>query len=138
MTDAERKLWFHLRSGRLGGFKFRRQHPVPPYIVDFYCHDALLAVELDGSQHGPETDAVRTTALERHDIHVLRFWDDQVFTETEAVLEQILRSARTRTLTRPTTCISEIRVGERNAFADASGGAPSPDGRGEKQHGIKQ
>ena len=73
MTDAEQALWFRLRGGRLDGLKFRRQHPVPPYIVDFYCVEAKLVVELDGSQHGPEADAVRSQCLERQGLQVLRF-----------------------------------------------------------------
>jgi len=64
MTDAEQKLWCRLRGGRLNGLKFRRQHPVPPYIVDFYCMEAKLVVELDGSQHDADVDAARTAALE--------------------------------------------------------------------------
>ena len=64
MTDAERRLWQYLRAGRLEGMKFRRQHPVPPYIVDFCCVEAGLVVELDGSQHSPAADAARTRYLQ--------------------------------------------------------------------------
>lgn len=95
-TDAEVRLWYHLRSGRLGGLKFRRQHPVPPYIVDFYCEAAKLAVELDGSQHGGQGDAARTLDLEREGIMVLRFWNDQALKEAEAVLQEIYRVASER------------------------------------------
>jgi very-short-patch-repair endonuclease len=116
MTDAERELWFRLRAGRLEGLKFRRQHPIPPYVVDFYCQEAGLVVEVDGSQHQPEVDGARTAALKRQGLEVLRFWDNEVFTELETVLEQILRIAKIRTLTR------------RSA-------PPSPGGRGEKQNG---
>jgi len=63
-TDAERKLWYCLRAGRLDKLKFRRQHPVPPYIVGFCCVDEKLIVELDGSQHSPGADAARTAYLE--------------------------------------------------------------------------
>jgi very-short-patch-repair endonuclease len=114
MTDAEQKLWYRLRGGRLGGLKFRRQHPVPPYVVDFYCKDARLVVELDGSQHSEDADVLRTRALERQELKVLRFWDNQVLTDLDAVLGEILLAVRARTLTRPF-------------------GAPSPGGRGEKQ-----
>src|SRR6185437_12468634 len=65
MTDAEQKLWYRLRGGRLDGLKFRRQHPVPPYVVDFYCREAGLVVELDGSQHSLDVDATRTAVLKR-------------------------------------------------------------------------
>ncbi|MGH8127727.1 MAG: endonuclease domain-containing protein [Gammaproteobacteria bacterium] len=75
-TDAERRLWYCLRAGRLGGFKFRRQHPHPPYVLDFYCEAAKLVVELDGSQHNETVDAVRTNRLERAGMKVLRFWDN--------------------------------------------------------------
>ncbi|MDZ4195026.1 endonuclease domain-containing protein [Pseudomonas sp. NY15364] len=95
-TDAEVRLWYCLRSGRLGGLKFRRQHPLPPYILDFYCEAAKLAVELDGSQHGGEDDAARTLDLEHEGIMVLRFWNDQALKETEAVLQEIYRVASER------------------------------------------
>ncbi|MGH8158694.1 MAG: endonuclease domain-containing protein [Rhodanobacter sp.] len=97
-TDAELKLWYHLRARRLGGFKFRRQHPLPPYVVDFYCDELRLTIELDGSQHSEEVDSTRTHALERQGLLVLRFWDNQVLQETAAVLEAILSIARDRTL----------------------------------------
>ena len=112
MTDAERALWYRLRGGRLAGLKFRRQHPVPPYIVDFYCDEAKLVVELDGSQHEATVDGVRTKALQRQDLTVLRFWDNDALQDVDAVLGEILRIARSRTLTRPS-------------------GAPSPAGRGD-------
>src|SRR3546814_9258168 len=60
MTDAEQKLWQHLRGGQLDGLKFRRQHPIPPYIADFCCVAVKLIVELDGSQHSEQADAVRS------------------------------------------------------------------------------
>jgi very-short-patch-repair endonuclease len=92
-TDAESKLWHYLRAGRLGGFKFRRQHPLPPYVADFYCEELRLIIELDGSQHSEESDLTRTNALERQGLLVLRFWDNQVLQEVEAVLEVILATA---------------------------------------------
>ena len=95
-TDAESLLWRHLRSGQLGGLKFRRQHPMPPYILDFYCEAARLAVELDGSQHGEQADAERTLSLEAQGVMVLRFWNNQLLLETAAVLEQIYRVAQER------------------------------------------
>jgi very-short-patch-repair endonuclease len=100
MTDAERALWFRLRGGRLDGLKFRRQHPLPPYVLDFYCGDARLVVELDGSQHDAVVDRARTKALERKRLRVLRFWDNEVLMEMEAVLAEISRVARSRTLIR--------------------------------------
>ena len=95
-TDAERHLWRHLRNRHLAGYKFRRQHPVGPYIVDFICPEACLVVELDGGQHQGQQhyDAARTAFLENRGLRVLRFWNDQVFSETEAVLEEIVRRLR--------------------------------------------
>ena len=80
-TEEERSLWRALRGQRFAGFKFRRQHPVGDYILDFYCAAARLAVELDGSQHGqPEGlqhDADREKFLANQDIETLRFWNRQ-------------------------------------------------------------
>ncbi len=99
MTDAERKLWYHLRAGRLGGWKFRRQHPVPPYVVDFCCLEKNLVVELDGSQHTPESDAARTRYLESQGWRVLRFGSGEALKQTEAVVEAIWNIVGDRTLT---------------------------------------
>ncbi|MDZ4377366.1 MAG: DNA methyltransferase [Xanthomonadaceae bacterium] len=90
-TDAEARLWHLLRARRLGGFKFRRQHPTPPYVIDFYCAEQRLAVELDGGQHVDATvrDSQRDTFLNAQGIRVLRFWNDAVFKETENVLSVI-------------------------------------------------
>jgi len=97
-TEAEQKLWYHLRAHRLKGLKFRRQHPVPPYVLDFYCAEAGLGIELDGSQHDEVVDATRTAFLAGQGITLLRFWDNDVLRETEAVLEAILSAVGNRTL----------------------------------------
>ncbi len=89
MTDAEQMLWQHLRGSRLDGLKFRRQHPIPPYVVDFCCVETMLIVELDGSQHSLETDARRTRYLGSQGWRVLRFWDNDALIQTEAVLDAI-------------------------------------------------
>jgi adenine-specific DNA-methyltransferase len=92
-TDAEQILWALLRDRRLAGFKFRQQHPIEPYVLDFYCHEARLCIELDGGQHNePEVktrDEKRAAFLNGRGIRVLRFWDHEVMKETEAVLEAI-------------------------------------------------
>ncbi|MCU0490637.1 MAG: endonuclease domain-containing protein, partial [Chloroflexaceae bacterium] len=92
-TSAENMLWHLLRNRQLGGAKFRRQHPVIGYILDFYCHEARLAVEVDGSHHAaPQQaryDRERTERLEQEGIQVLRFWNNQVLHEPEQVLEAI-------------------------------------------------
>ncbi|MFZ5512286.1 MAG: endonuclease domain-containing protein [Pseudomonadota bacterium] len=95
MTDAERKLWHRLR-GEQPGVKFRRQHPFENYILDFVCLEKKLVVEVDGSQHAQAIagDAARTTALERAGFRVLRFWNNEVLEETEAVLERIMQELK--------------------------------------------
>ncbi len=92
MTEFERKLWFRLRRHDLGGFRFRRQHPIGAYVVDFVCLDRKLVVELDGSQHlDSHHDHVRDAWLADQGFRVLRFWNDDVSTRHDEVLEQILR-----------------------------------------------
>jgi radical SAM superfamily enzyme YgiQ (UPF0313 family) len=97
-TDAEHLLWEILRAKRFLGWKFRRQHPVGQYIVDFYCDELKLAVELDGGQHAEQQayDSARTRFLEAQGIHVLRYWNNQVLGETEAVLEALYQEATRR------------------------------------------
>ncbi|MDR7135281.1 very-short-patch-repair endonuclease [Lysobacter niastensis] len=98
MTDAERKIWRHLRDGQLAGMKFRRQHPLPPYVVDFCCLDAGLVIELDGSQHTQNSDAVRTRFLEAKGYKVLRLWNNDVLLKTDAVIEAIWNAVGRRPL----------------------------------------
>jgi very-short-patch-repair endonuclease len=92
-TEAEQKLWSLLRNRQLNGRKFRRQHAITKYIVDFYCHECKLAVELDGYHHKnddvKEYDKARTILLNEYGITVLRFWNEEVIEETEVVLEKI-------------------------------------------------
>jgi len=94
MTDAEALLWMLLRNRRVAGAKFRRQHPVGRYILDFYCAEQKLGVELDGGQHGDaaEYDQQRDDWLRAQGIRVLRFWNNQMLAETEAVMEMIYRA----------------------------------------------
>ena len=90
MTDAERLLWSKLRRKQLG-VKFRRQVPIGNYIVDFLCPAKKLIIELDGSQHiDSEYDRKRDKFLESKGYTILRFWDNEVLKETEAVLQRIL------------------------------------------------
>ncbi len=95
-TGAERTLWRHLRLRQLGGYKFRRQQPLGHYIVDFICFERRLVIELDGGQHFEQAayDSERTAWLQSQGFVVLRFWDDQVFRETEAVKECIFEALR--------------------------------------------
>ncbi|NVM91844.1 adenine-specific DNA-methyltransferase [Variovorax sp. SG517] len=93
-TDAEALLWHHLRDRRMANQKFRRQRPIGPYFADFACLEAKLIVELDGGQH---TEAVaydenRTRFIEAQGYRVLRFWNHEVLTQTDAVRERILQA----------------------------------------------
>ena len=98
-TDAERFLWQVLRGRNFGGFKFRRQKPIGNYIVDFYCAEKRLAIELDGGGHADdqqaEYDQQRTKALTHKGITLLRFWNHEIFQETEAVLKTIWEKLQT-------------------------------------------
>ncbi|OTG93009.1 endonuclease domain-containing protein [Acinetobacter sp. ANC 3832] len=94
-TDAEHLMWQILRAKRFMNLKFRRQHVIQPYIVDFYCHDIGLVIELDGGQHntadGKEYDVERTKFLEALDLKVVRYWNHDVLSETDVVLEDLWR-----------------------------------------------
>jgi very-short-patch-repair endonuclease len=90
-TDAEARLWYHLRAPRFMGLKFRRQKPVGRYIVDFVCWERRLIIELDGGQHAEQTsyDRQRDAWLRSEGYTVLRFWNHEVMQEMEGILEQI-------------------------------------------------
>lgn len=90
-TEAERLLWRHLRLRQLSGYKFRRQQPLGPYIVDFVCLEKRLIVEVDGGHHAArmEHDAQRAAWLEAEGFRLLRFWNTEVLQETQAVQEAI-------------------------------------------------
>ena len=92
-TDAENLLWHLLRGRRLCGFKFRRQHPLAGYILDFYCREAALAIELDGGGHNEDSqnayDEERTRTFEGAGILVVRFWNHDVLNATEDVLKTL-------------------------------------------------
>ena len=94
-TEAEKLLWQKLRARQLGGAKFRRQTPIGPYIVDFASFEHRLVVEIDGGQHntpqGRQHDLRRTAWLESQGFRVLRFWNNQVLTNLEGVLERTLQ-----------------------------------------------
>jgi very-short-patch-repair endonuclease len=98
-TDAERKLWSILSGGGIEGLKFRRQHSIPPYTVDFCCISVKLVIEVDGSQHTETSDHSRTQFLESKGFTVLRFWDNDVLMQIEAVAEAICRTVSPSPLT---------------------------------------
>ncbi|HYD68666.1 endonuclease domain-containing protein [Azospirillum sp.] len=90
-TDAERRLWSIVRRRQLGGWYFRRQHPIPPYIADFACIEAMLVVEADGGQHNESPhDAVRDRHLQSLGWRVLRFWNNDILANPEGVASVIL------------------------------------------------
>jgi len=91
LTDAEQKLWQRLRNRQLAGCKFRRQVPIGPYIADFACLEAHLIVEVDGGQHLESSrDGLRDDWFAAKGFTLLRFWNTQVLTETDAVADSIL------------------------------------------------
>jgi very-short-patch-repair endonuclease len=94
-TDAERALWFRLRDRRLKGLKFRRQMPIRSYVVDFCCESARLVIELYGGQHAERSDcdAKRTADLEAYGFLVLRFWNNDVLSNKNGVVETIVATA---------------------------------------------
>ncbi len=91
-TVAEEALWDRLRSKRLAGLKFRRQHPIGRFVIDFYCVERGLAIEVDGAIHHQQAaeDAARQEYLEQRGIHFLRFNNDDVVRSIEQVLSKIL------------------------------------------------
>jgi very-short-patch-repair endonuclease len=99
-TPAEARLWQRLRRKQLNGYYFRRQHPIGRFVVDFYCAQAHLVVEIDGDVHAiqEEYDANRTEWLEEQGYRVTRFTNDQIFHELDAVLEHILRTCEEQSL----------------------------------------
>lgn len=95
-TQAEKVLWEELRMKKLDGFKFRRQHPIGIYILDFYCHNRKLAVELDGKYHLNKDqikyDIIRTSHLNEVGIKEIRFKNEEVLNDLENVLGKIRNS----------------------------------------------
>ena len=113
MTDAERRLWSVLR-GRQLGWKFRRQYPLGPYILDFACFDTKAAIEVDGGQHAASpSDERRTAWLEAQGWRVLRFWNNEVLENTEGVVARIREA-----------------LGDHHPHPPAARVPPSPGGRG--------
>ena len=83
-TDAEKRLWSHLRSRQLSGAKFVRQFPIGPYIADFACRSLMPVIELDGGQHAENpADAQRTRIIESHGYRLIRFWNNDVLSNPE-------------------------------------------------------
>ena len=94
LTPAEKLLWNRLRNRQLSGFKFRRQHPTDSYILDFYCPEKHLAIEIDGDSHEERLryDQIRTEFLKKYGYKVIRFSNHQVHFEINSVLDEILQA----------------------------------------------
>ena len=109
-NEIEDLLWAHLRRSQLGGLKFSRQIPIAGYVADFVCRSIRLVIELDGSQHADAAayDARRTQAIEAQGYQVIRFWNSDVLTNMDGVLETILNAVlsgkRAPTPQRPPAC----------------------------------
>src|SRR3954447_22478576 len=114
-TDAETILWRALRQA-MPGVRFRRQHPIGPYVVDFACPAAKLAIELDGGQHAgqQEADAERSAGLERRGYRVIRFWNNDVLENCGGVIKTIRRAIAHNSL-------SALRGGEGGARRASDG-----------------
>lgn len=93
MTEAENKLWKRLRNRKFGGLKFRRQHPISRFVVDFYCHEKLLVVELDGGIHNEvsvkERDEGREDELKNLGLKIIRFTNHEVLNDMDGVLQKL-------------------------------------------------
>lgn len=94
-TEAEKKLWSKLRNKQLNGFRFHRQYGIGLYIVDFYCSQLRLVIEVDGGQHAEDKnydyDEKRTQYLRTYNIQVLRYWNNEVLQNIDGVIQDILR-----------------------------------------------
>ena len=93
--EAEHRLWQILRAKRLAGYKFKRQMPLDHYIVDFVCLAHRLVIEADGGQHSEEADARRDAYIRSQDFRILRFWNDEIFTNEDGVTTAILDALST-------------------------------------------
>ena len=122
MADAERALWKHIRLKQMHGLKFRRQCPIGKYIVDFVCYERKLIIELDGGQHADQTsyELQRTKWLQDEGFRVMRFWNDDVLKETDAVIEE-LDQTLTPHLSPPPFATKRWRNQSQNAFPPKDG-----------------
>ena len=100
LTNAEKLFWWEVKDRRLDGHKFRRQHPIGPYIADFACIESKLVVEVDGGQHADAIayDRQRDSYLQSQGFRVLRFWNADVLTNMESVIDTILVALNGKTV----------------------------------------
>ena len=96
LTYSENKLWSHIRKRQINKLKFRRQHPIGNFIVDFVCLEKKIVIEIDGGQHNENADydLQRTKWLENEGYKILRFWNNEVLENTDSVLEVIYNETR--------------------------------------------
>jgi len=108
-TPAEKTLWQALRNRQLAGLKFRRQHPLGPFILDFCCPARMLVVEVDGAAHDAQADYddARTERLQAYGYQVLRFRNQEVLSDLPSVLERIVRVASERSPSPPLPRLGE-------------------------------
>ena len=116
-TEQELKIWKLLRNRQLSNYKFRRQYPIGPYIVDFICREKRLIIELDGGQHNENRnimyDTERTKYLELRGYKVIRFWNNDIDNNIEGVYKSIQSKLRTTVLSLITLPLQSERVGVR-------------------------
>ena len=131
-TEPESTIWFLLRDRRFQGLKFRRQHAVPPYVLDFYCEELKLTVELDGGQHNADSEQVRdeqrSAYLNSLGIEVVRYWNHDVLNRIEDVLQDLMQRVSSR------QCPSSGPSG--HLLPEGEGTNPSPSGRGARGEGL--
>ena len=111
-TPQEHAFWLAARDRRLGGFKFRRQMTIGPFVADFVCIEARVVVEIDGGQHSAAGDAGRTAFLEARKYLVVRFWNNEVAGNLSGVLAATLAMLVERKESKPLTQLSPVRTGE--------------------------
>jgi very-short-patch-repair endonuclease len=147
-TWAERTLWRHLRNHRFCAYKFRRQHPNGPYVLDFYCVSAKLAIELDGDPHGypnqKNHDESKDRYLAQQGIRVLRFWNDDLRENKDGVLVTILQELEQRTEENPhpdpwsPLAASGAAKGGQALAPRCCGGNPLPSTARERGNNLKE
>ncbi|MCH7903312.1 MAG: DUF559 domain-containing protein [Armatimonadetes bacterium] len=89
MSESQKRLWYEVRAGRIG-FKIKREVPLGVFTLDFYCHEALLCIEVDGEQHDPDKDRERDAALRDLGVETVRFSSIECFEEPESVAKHVL------------------------------------------------
>ena len=109
-TEVEKRLWWKLRREQIGGLNFRRQHPLGPYVLDFYCPSIQLAIEIDGGLHNEPAaqikDERRTRWLNTKGVTVLRFWNNDVMGNMNGVLHEIMRISQSLVLRQQTPSLT--------------------------------